>query len=197
MTGSIGSFFGGGGHSAKFPRIGSSVEGVITAVNPPEQQTDPKTQKPVFKDNGQPKMQIRVTLQTAERDPGDPDDDGLRNLYIRGWMVGAIGDALRKAGKAEPEVGGRLKVTHNEEEPSRVPGFDPIKKYVAEYTPPAASGGFFENGSASVSAPAAAVYVKPEQISQAAWDQMDEATRKNVSTTFAAMATSSDDLPPF
>jgi hypothetical protein len=92
-------FFSGGGKAVKFTTVGDSVTGIVAAVHQPEQQTTPGDNMPVFdKKTGAPKMQIRIELETDQRDPSDEWDDGRRTLYCRGWMKGAIGDALRRAG---------------------------------------------------------------------------------------------------
>lgn len=142
----IGSFFGGGGKSFswKDKPLGTTITGTIKAVHPPQPQTDPATQEIVInKRTGQPKMQVRIELATSERDPADPEDDGTRNLYVGGWMQGAVGDALRKAGRQEPEVGGQLTVQLTEREPNSTPGLNPINKFAAGYVPAPVTGQFF------------------------------------------------------
>lgn len=135
---SISGFFAGGGKAAKFPSIGDTISGTITAVHPPEPQRDFETGLDV-----PGKTQIRIELQTELRDPSIEFDDGSRTLYIRGWMVGAIGDALRKAGAKEPKAGGVLSVTYVEDGPPSRPGLRGPKKYAATYTPPTSSTGQF------------------------------------------------------
>jgi hypothetical protein len=39
-----------------------------------------------------------------------PDDDGVRTLYVKGGLAGALGKALRDAGVRAPEIGGYLKI---------------------------------------------------------------------------------------
>lgn len=48
------------------------------------QATNYQTKQPEFWDNGDPKMQYRVTLQTDLRDPADQSDTGLRDVYLDG-----------------------------------------------------------------------------------------------------------------
>lgn len=184
-------FFGGGGKSVswKDKPIGTSVTGTIVAVNPPQQQTDPVDGKPQFKRDGvTPKMSVRIDLATAERDPQDPDDDGSRGLYVQGWMQGAIGDALRKAGRqGPPEVGGTLTVTLSEREPNANPALNAINKFTAVYVSPSAqSTGEFFNGSAPPATPEP-VLNRPHGITEAAWAIMPEETKKQLVAT----------LPPF
>lgn len=218
----VAGFFGGAGKTAKFPEVGTTVSGTITAVSAPEPQTDIKTGAPI-----PGKEQIRISLQTDERDPQDPDDDGRRTVFVKGWMRGAIGDALRRAGAAAPEVGGKLSIAFTSERPPEIPGFNPTKLFEATYEKPstAATAGFFGptgsgsggggvayttvsggggsgNGGAPVSGspmatgPASTVTsgpAKPAAISQASWDKMDPATRQAVASTMSGL----NNEPPF
>lgn len=151
-TPTLESFFSGGGGKSlswKDRPIGTTYSGTIKAVHPPQQQTDPVDQKPQFKKNGEPKMSVRIDLATNDRDPSDPDDDGSRSLYVQGWMQGAIGDALRKAGRqGPPEVGAQISVTLTERTPNDNPALAPINKFAATYVSPsgAATGQFFDQG---------------------------------------------------
>jgi hypothetical protein len=52
--------------------------------------------------------------------------------------------------------------------------------YEAVYVPPSATSDFFSNGSSTPAAPDVPEPKKPEAISQAAWDQMDAATKKQL-----------------
>jgi hypothetical protein len=137
-------------------------------------------------------MQVRIDLQTDFRNfemcrpPDDPNDtdDGRRSLYVGGWMTGAVGDALRKAGhQGAPQVGARLSVTLTERTPNRDnPALNPTNKFEASYAPPsaAATNDFFSNGSSTPAASDVPEPTKPAEISQAAWDQMDAATKKQL-----------------
>lgn len=130
---SISSFFSGGGKTAKFPTIGTTVSGTITAVHPPEPQRDFTTQQEI-----PGKTQVRIELSTDQRDPDIEFDDGSRSLYVKGWLTGAIGDALRKAGATEPQIGGTLTVTYTGDGTPSRPGFNGPKQYSATYAAPAA-----------------------------------------------------------
>lgn len=151
-----GFFSGGGGKSLSWKDVpvGTTYSGTILAVHPPEQQTDVVTKMPVFKKDGvTPKMSVRIDLQTNLRDPSDPDDDGRRGLYVQGWMQGAIGDALRKAGANEPEVGGQLAVQLSERTPNDTPGLNPINKFIAQYVKAPVTNGFFGVPQSAAQAP--------------------------------------------
>jgi hypothetical protein len=186
---SVQSFFSSStGRTVKFPEVGASVTGTIIAVHPPEQQTTPQGD-PVTWKNGEPKMQIRIEVQTDERNPEIEYDDGSRVLYVKGKMQGAVGDALRKAGAQTPEVGGKITVTFSGEEPN--PGLSPTKLYTASYEKPsgaaASAAGFFGNGAESAKGD---LPEKPAAMSAEAWAAMPDDTKRQVA---AAMS----DQPPF
>lgn len=183
----VAGFFGAtSGKGISFPNPGDTVTGTITAVHPPEQQTDPATQALAFDRNGRPKMQVRIDLATDLRDPEIDNDDGSRTLYVRGWMKGSVGDALRRAGEKEPKIGGKLTVKFTHQEAPTAPGLSGVKKFDAWYEPPASATATHFARPVSGHEPE-----KPAGISQAAWDAMDGATRKTVAATMA------DSAPPF
>jgi len=183
-TQDVAGFFGAtSGKGISFPNPGDTVTGIITAVHPPEQQTDPATQALAFDKNGRPKMQVRIDLATDLRDPQIDGDDGSRTLYVRGWMKGSVGDALRKAGEKEPKVGGKLTVTFTHQEAPSAPGLSGVKKFDATYEPPASAT------AQHFAAPAGPK--KPAGISDAAWNGMDAATKASVAKSMG------DTEPPF
>lgn len=151
---------GGGGASAKFDQIGDTITGRITATEV-RQQTSLEDGKPLTWDNGDPRMQLVVTLATDLHD--DADDDGARNLYVKGSKTPgskSLHDAVRAAvqnAKAKGlEVGGTLTVSYVGDEPSKTRGFNPRKLYQATYAAPdkaAETGGFL--GTTTVTEPAA------------------------------------------
>ncbi|MCV7175717.1 hypothetical protein, partial [Mycolicibacterium sphagni] len=146
---SVSSFFSGGGNSVKFPTPGSWVRGTITAVHPPEQQTDFESKLPI-----PGKFQIRIDLATDQRDPSDQYDDGARTLFVKGWMTGAIGDACKRANVKEPAVGGTLQIVYTGDGTPTRPGLQGPKQFSAEYVPPPVTAGFF-GGQPGAPAPAA------------------------------------------
>lgn len=219
MTSSLGGFFSGGAKGVTWPERPdtpggrTAVTGVIEVVHPPEPVNDPKTGQPTDR------QQVRIVLKTEERDPTDPEDDGRRTLYVKSWMRSAIGDALRKAGAKEPEVGGTLTVRFTHVEAPDRPGLSPSKKFAAQFVVAPVTGGYFAGGAPAAGAaaappaaapPAAAPYqppaaapvqqqihqpaaaaapVKPAAISDAAWAAMDPATQATVAATMGG--------PPF
>lgn len=126
MTG----FFTGGGASLSFgnpqdpqsmPMFGNRWRGgQILEEGKVQPQTDINTNQPIIR-NGKVAEQLALPLlcdgsgpaaeagmPTDERNPQDHTDTGRRVAYIKGALRYAIGDALRKAGAADLEVGGYL-----------------------------------------------------------------------------------------
>lgn len=130
---------GGGAPTAKFPTVGTVVGGQITEPPTLEQQRDIKTGDKKFWSNGDPMMQMVVTVQTDQRDHAIEDDDGKRRIFIKSHMKNAVADAVRAAGGKGLEVGGTLWVRFTSELPANGPGMSPAKQYEAKYIPAAAA----------------------------------------------------------
>jgi len=188
----LGGFFGGGKGITWPDQPPKTITGTITCVHPPEPVNDPKTGLPTDR------QQVRIELDTTDRDPESQFDDGARTLYVKSYMRSAIGDALRRAGAKEPAIGGTLTVSFVRTEPADRPGLSPSKHFEAVYAPP--SKGVAEHfgtatpAAAAPSVPAAvqhafpgatSVPVKPPAISDVAWAAMDDATKATVSATMA------------
>jgi len=136
---------GGGGRSAKFETIGDKIKGTVVAAET-RQQIDMDTDKPAFWDDGKPKMQLVVTLQTGERE--DDDDDGVRNLYVKGSkkpetqsLTASLIGALKAAKATSLEVGGILAVRYVGDGTASKRGFNPPKLYEMAYKAPALDTG--------------------------------------------------------
>lgn len=86
---------GGGGGKSFFTKtsvVGDTITGTI--IDATLQQTrDYLTGDPETWDDGNPKQQVAVKVQTDIRE--DQDDDGVRGVYIKTW--GAQRDALQEA----------------------------------------------------------------------------------------------------
>lgn len=158
---------GGGGKSAKFETVGATVTGSIAAPPQVRQQTDISTGAGLTWDNGDPKMQLVVQLQTNER--ADADDDGMRNLYVKGSkdpssksLHSAVAGAVQASGAKGLEVGGTLTVRYVGDGVSKTRGFNPPKQYEATYKAPDASEflgteqGQVNTGTGEISSPAPA-----------------------------------------
>jgi hypothetical protein len=124
--------------SAKFTRIGDSVSGLITDEPELRQQRDYATGELLTWDNGEPRWQVIVHVQTDDFDGEVEDDDGVRAVYIKGQMMSAVRSAMRRAKVKELQAGGHLTITYvrDGEPPKR--GFNAPKVYEAAYKPPAA-----------------------------------------------------------
>lgn len=137
---------GEGGRSFPFDNPGDFVRGkVLDLVE--VQQTDPKDGAPQFWDNGDKKMQYRVTLQTELRDPQNPEDDGKRDIYLRGSRkpdedgmssLCAVLEAVKEAsgGSTEIKYGADLVLQYSHNGKQNNKAFNPPKKYAAWYTAP-------------------------------------------------------------
>jgi hypothetical protein len=124
---------GSGGRGAKFEKHGDRVWGVIMDSQM-RQQIDLDTGKPAVWDDGNPKMQLVVTLLTEQQD--DDDDDGLRKVYIRGQMQKSIAEAVRKVGAKGLRDGGKLIIEYTGDAAPTRKGFSGAKQYFAKYAPP-------------------------------------------------------------
>jgi len=129
---------GSGGATARFPAIGTTVEGVVLRTLK-QQATEFKTNKPKFWPSGDPIIEAVFVLQTDERDPDAEDDDGVRRLYVssRGQRD-AVSAALRDAGvkRGDPLAGGTLKIQYVGDGEPASSGVSAPKIYRAKFTPP-------------------------------------------------------------
>jgi hypothetical protein len=151
--------------SAKFERAGDTIKGTIVDAQV-RQQTDISTGEMLTWDDGKPKNQLVITLQTDLREPagqGEDPDDGRRRLYVKGStksesksMTVAVRDALRAAKAQRLEVGATLAVRYTGDGVATTRGFTPPKQYAAKYEPPAAGvDDFLGTAPAAPAAPAA------------------------------------------
>ena len=131
---------GGAGSAAwKFDEPGTTHEGTIASPPQARQEREYDPNNPgggalkVFP-SGDPIMGVVVEVQTTERDPSNREDDGRRTFYIEGrYIKEAVKGAVRAAGAAGLEVGGKLSVTYTHRE-------DPMDKrsrkfWAVTYTP--------------------------------------------------------------
>lgn len=124
-----------GTRSFKFDAPGATTKGTIVSLEM-QQQRDIKNNQPKFWDDAktQPMMQLRIVLQTDERD--GEDDDGQRAIYVKGNMQQAVRDAVKAAGATQIEEGGTLAVQYVKDGTATTVGFNPPKEYRAQYAPP-------------------------------------------------------------
>jgi hypothetical protein len=171
-------FFGGGSPAMSWSD--KSVMNVwrggeIVAEPKKVQQRDFITKEPKFWTTGDkgPMWALVVTLQTQERVPNDPQDTGLRRLFIQSGLRTAVQDALQKA-QSGMTVGGKLWVMWTGEKPSSVGG-SPAKIYQAHYEAGVSGGQAQEFFQAPEPAAPAEVYHNYAQQTAAPqpWAQQD------------------------
>ena len=95
------------------------------------------------KEETKPKMAAVIKLQTTVKDPADPEDLGVRGLWVKGESQKAVAQAVRAAGEKGIKVGGYLKIKFYAERDDTKPGEKPrflTKLYQAHYTPPLSTG---------------------------------------------------------
>lgn len=164
-TGKFTNATGPGGNT----EVGGKIVGEVLSLQKQDQKNLKGETIPDGK--GGVKQEVKIVLQTEYRNwekvavvpKGENDqplppseDDGRRAIYVRGWMIGAVGDAVREAtGKSgAPAIGSKLGVKITELVESTTPGNNPFPKYKAVYTPPATSkdDGFFDEPAAPAQA---------------------------------------------
>jgi hypothetical protein len=166
---------GSGAKSATFTHPGQEIGGRIISEPELRQQTEyvkgGGAGKPLFWDNGDPRMQLVVKVQTNLRD--DSEDDGVRAFYVKGGFKRdttqkAVADAVRAAGAKGLQVGGELYITFvSQDGPSQ----DDAKNYRARYVPAVAGADFLGTqqptpAAASPAAPAASAPAAPATSNQ-------------------------------
>lgn len=121
---------------------GTRVTGIIENVTA-NQVRDFQTKQPAFWNDGSPRLQVLVTIDTGIIDPNVEDDDGRRTVYIKGWGVQrrawlqALHNAgLKKAGEVKP--GDRFTATFTGYGPQgNLPQPPKLFEYVIEHQSPA------------------------------------------------------------
>lgn len=147
-------FFDGGGKSLSFGEVGSQAAaaafnvwrgGVIVDIGEARQATDINTRAPKTWDNGDPQIQLPITLDTGRGNCPEraesADDDLRRTLFVTKGkqMYAAARAALRKAGADDFAVGGSLYVKWVSGEGRR----GDARQYEMYYEPPVGSSAGF------------------------------------------------------
>lgn len=128
--GTLDDLLSGGGKSFKFERIGTSVTGTIVSLDV-KQKTEFGSGKLLTWDDGRPQEQIVVGIKTNARD--DEDDDGVRNVYIKGWgdPLKAFRAAAATLGR-KPAIGDTFTATYTGDGPAN--GLTPPKIFTYRIT---------------------------------------------------------------
>jgi hypothetical protein len=117
---------GGGAKSAKFDQPGQSVTGTITDVTV-RQATEFGTGKPLTWDDGNPREQILVSIQTTQQD--DPEDDGVRTVYVKGWGQQLKAFRAASAASGKPSKGDTFTATFTQYGQKPAQGGFPPKEF--------------------------------------------------------------------
>lgn len=130
----------GGAPSAKFDSVGVTVGGKVIAATV-RQARNFDDGKPEVWEDGSPKQQAAITVQTDLRDPSIDRDNGERTIYVKWWgdQRRNFLDALRQAGADDVLEGGSFSCTYIGDGESQKRGFPP-KLYQFTYSPPSALG---------------------------------------------------------
>ena len=144
---------GGGAPAFKFQSLGDTVKGVVVSTRPMEQTvfgSNPPRPIPDPKRPGQNKMQLQVILETNLRNwegcnpgkdrDGNPEpasaDTGSRAIYVKGWMIGAIKQAVLEAtGKERGHLLPGDKIAVQFSESVDTGKGNPLKKFSANVVP--------------------------------------------------------------
>jgi len=84
--------------------------------------------------DGSPRKQMVLLLQTAER--ADPQDNGQRQLFIKGDLPRAVREAFQAVSASDVEIGGWIYAAWVDEKPAKQAGYNPQKIFKAIYAPP-------------------------------------------------------------
>lgn len=129
---------GGGSPSLSFKdaKVGDSFTGVITATRAVQVRNYEDPTKLEFWDDGKPKMQIEVTLDTDYRDASIDDDNGERRVFLFGQKLTALKDALKAKGLTKLEIGGKFTITFAGTKPAKNPRYNDVKIYAIDVVAP-------------------------------------------------------------
>lgn len=127
---SLDQILAGGGATAKFDAPGDTYTGEIADIQV-RQINDYDSGKPAFWDDGRPQEQIVVTIETTEQNA--PDDDGKRNIYIKGWgdQLKAFKQAAKTLGR-NPRAGDVFTASYIGDGEKKNPRFNAPKLYQYE-----------------------------------------------------------------
>lgn len=125
---------GGGSPSLSFKdaSVGDAFEGIISDLRAVQVRNYEDPTKLEYWDDGKPKMQIEVTLDTDYADPSDPDDDGKRRVFLFGQKLRAAKEELAKKGFKTFELGMSFKITLAGTKPSQNKRYNDVKLYSIE-----------------------------------------------------------------
>lgn len=112
--------------SFKDAKVGDAYTGTITALET-AQVRNYESGEPEFWEDGNPKLQIVVTLATTYGDGAE--DDGDRKVYLFGQKLQAAKAALKEAGLTKLEIGSTFTITYSGTKPSSNKKYNDVKLY--------------------------------------------------------------------
>lgn len=112
--------------SFKDAKVGDAYTGVITDLET-AQVRNYETGDPEFWEDGNPKLQIVVTLATEYGD--GVEDDGERKVYLFGQKLQAAKAAMKEANVSKLEKGFQFTITFAGEKPSSNKKYNNVKLY--------------------------------------------------------------------
>lgn len=121
----------GGIPGASFENVGDSWRGQVVRAKK-VQSRDFETREAQTWDDGTPKFELQIDIQTDVRNPDISGDDGIRRLFVRSNMLQAVRSALRTANQ-RLQPGGWLEVTHTGLGTPTRRGLKAPKLYTATY----------------------------------------------------------------
>lgn len=153
-------FLRGGNVAAVWPTVGFKVGGTILSREMRDQRKNgetaffvgkevkPESQTPPhMRTKANRARQLKMTIQSEATgktwktnryvEEVVPDDDGIRDCWIKGELKKALQDALRKAGVPAPEIGGYVEITRGKDNPSTDPTKGGTYSFTAIYVPAA------------------------------------------------------------
>lgn len=114
--------------SFKDAKIGDAFTGIITELET-AQVRNYESGEPEFWEDGNPKLQVVVTLATDYLDPSIDEDDGTRRVYLFGQKLAAARAAMKAAGMQKLEIGSKFTITFSGEKPSSNKKYNNVKIY--------------------------------------------------------------------
>jgi hypothetical protein len=117
--------------SFKDAKVGDSFTGIVTHAEV-AQVRDYETGQPKTWDDGNPQMQVVITLATDYRDAANPEDDGERKAYLPGQKLAALKAALKEIGRSTVEKGDVFTITFIGTKPASNKKYNDVKLYGIE-----------------------------------------------------------------
>lgn len=112
--------------SFKDAKVGDSFTGIIAELET-AQVRNYESGEPEFWEDGNPKLQIVVTLDTDYA--ANADDDGQRKVYLFGQKLQAAKTAIKEAGIEKLEKGSTFTITYSGTKPSSNKKYNDVKIY--------------------------------------------------------------------